>query len=305
MLDMKELPSIRALRTFVAVANHLSFSKAARELSLTQGAVSKQIAQLEQQLGQPLFERHLNGIRLSSVGLRYLPQIAESLEALQNATASLRQLEQVDEVLTVNVTPSFASLWLIPKINSFAKAFPHLQVQLKTGDGMVNDISTDNDIIIRCLPLANHYENATLLCRENLRLVASAKLLQQRPIRHLDDLADHLYLPQVTRPQLWEQFKTHHGIDFPMAFYGVGFEHFYLSLEAVRNQLGLALLPDFMVDDLIAEQTLFNPLNSFLNSHYGYYTIVPHYKRHTRKVCVFTQWLTEMMVNSQDQISEH
>ena len=298
MLDMKELPSIRALRTFIVVANHLSFSKAAKELSLTQGAVSKQISQLEQQLGLPLFERHLNGIQLSGVGLRYLPQIAETLEALQNATASVRQLDQVEEVLTVNVTPSFASLWLIPQVDAFSRAFPHIQLQLKTGDGLVNDISSDNDIIIRCLPLARHYENATLLCRENLRLVSSAKLLQKKPIRHFDDLANHVFLPQVTRPQLWEQFKTHHNIAFPMEFYGVGFEHFYMSLEAVKNQLGLALLPDFMVDGSIAEQVLFNPLNSIMASHYGYYTIVPHYKRHARKVCVFNQWLSDMMVNT-------
>ena len=125
---------------------------------------------------------------------------------------------------------------------------------MKTGDGQVTDISTDNDIIIRCLPLAKHYDNAILLCRETLRLVASANLLQQKPIRQFDDLANHVFLPQVTRPQLWEQFKTHHDIAFPMDFYGVGFEHFYLSLEAVRNQLGLALLPDFMVDDLLADQ---------------------------------------------------
>ncbi|KHT58333.1 LysR family transcriptional regulator [Photobacterium gaetbulicola] len=304
MLDMKELPSIRALRTFIAVANHLSFSKAARELSLTQGAVSKQIAQLEQQLGQPLFERHLNGIRLSTVGLRYLPQVAESLEALQNATAGLRQLDQVEEVLTVNVSPSFASLWLIPRINGFARAFPHLQVQLKTGDGLVNDLSGDNDIVIRCLPLAKHYDNATLLCRENLRLVASAALLRQQPIRDIDDLAKHVFLPQVTRPQLWEQFRIHHKITYPMEFYGVGFEHFYMSLEAVKNQQGLALLPDFMVDDLIINTSeLFNPLKSMMASHYGYYIIVPHYKRHARKVCVFTQWLTEMMASSQGHAS--
>ncbi|MCQ1059803.1 LysR substrate-binding domain-containing protein [Photobacterium sp. DNB23_23_1] len=295
MLNMQELPSIRALRTFIAVANHLSFSKAAKELSVTQGAVSKQISHLEQQLGQPLFERHLNGIRLSSVGLRYLPQIAETLEALQNATASLRQLDQVDEVLTVNVTPSFASLWLIPLINRFAEAFPNIQVQLKTGDGPVQDISNENDIVIRCLPLAKYYENATLLCRENLRLVASAELLRKTPIRHSDDLAKHVFLPQVTRPQLWEQFKTHHDIEFPMAFYGVGFEHFYMSLAAVECQQGLALLPDFMVEGLIAKRELFNPLNITMESHYGYYIIVPNYKRHARKVCVFNQWIGEML----------
>ncbi|MGR5063358.1 LysR substrate-binding domain-containing protein [Photobacterium sp. DNB22_13_2] len=303
MLNMKELPSIRALRTFIAVANHLSFSKAAKELSLTQGAVSKQISQLEQQLGLPLFERHLNGIRLSSVGLRYLPQIAETLEALQNATASLRQLDQVDEVLTVNVTPSFASLWLIPLINRFAEAFPNIQVQLKTGDGPVQDISNENDIVIRCLPLAKYYENATLLCRENLRLIVSAELLRKTPIRYSDDLAKHVFLPQVTRPQLWEQFKTHQNIEFPMEYHGVGFEHFYMSLAAVRSQQGLALLPDFMVDGLIASKELFNPLNAIMESHYGYYVIVPHYKRHSRKVCVFNQWLGEMMSSSQTYTS--
>ncbi|MGF1699414.1 LysR substrate-binding domain-containing protein [Photobacterium makurazakiensis] len=296
MLKGSELPSIKALRTFVAVANHLSFSKAAKELFVTQGAVSKQISALEQQLGLPLFERHLNGIRLSSIGQQYLPQIVEALESVQNATASLRQLDQIEEVLTVNVTPSFASLWLIEAIDSFTQAYPNIQVSLKTGDGPVNDVSGENDIIIRCLPISKHYENATLMYKETLLLVGSSELLSKKPITSMTDLNKHVLLPQVTRPHLWEQFKATYQLDGNMAYYGVGFEHFYMSLEAVKNHRGLSLLPDFMVEHLIEQQQLVNPLRTTLVSHYGYYMITPKYKLHSRKVSVFNQWLSETLL---------
>ncbi|PSW20737.1 LysR family transcriptional regulator [Photobacterium sanctipauli] len=291
MLNLKELPSIKALRTFIAVANNLSFSKAAKELSVTQGAVSKQVSALEQQLGQPLFERHLNGIKLTSIGQQYLPQIAEALEVLQNATASLRQMEQVEDILTVNVTPSFASLWLIPAIHRFTEQYPNIQVSLKTGDGALHDISGENDIVIRCLPLAKHYENATLLCRERLKLVASKALVKSAPIQCYADLGKHVFLPQVTRPQLWEQLKSQHYIEDNIEFYGVGFEHFYMSLEAVKHQQGLALLPDFMVRERMQQEQLVNPLHAEFESHYGYYVMVPNYKLNSRKVYLFTQWL--------------
>ncbi|MBL4832314.1 MAG: LysR family transcriptional regulator [Aliivibrio sp.] len=298
MLKGSELPSIKALRTFIAVANNLSFSKAAEELCVTQGAVSKQISQLEQQLGQPLFERLINGIQLTTTGQSYLPKISEALESVQNATASLRQLDHVEEVLSLNVTPSFASLWLIKRLESFTKKYPNIRVSIKTHTGTVRAAPGENDIIISCLPLAKHYENAKLLCQETLKLVGSPSLLSRKPIRKIDDFKHHHFLSQVTRPHLWEQFKSDQQLSNPMEYYGVGFEHFYMSLEAVNNQYGLALLPDFMVNPLIEQQQLVNPMNSHLVSNYGYYVIIPSYKLNSRKVYEFNQWLIEQFADT-------
>ncbi|MCJ2377674.1 LysR family transcriptional regulator [Vibrio sp. ZSDZ34] len=295
MLRGSALPSTKALRTFVVVANSLSFSKAAKELSVTQGAVSKQIASLEQQLGQTLFERHLNGIVLTIAGEQYLPHIIEALEQVQRATAELAQSEQKEETLSLNVTPSFASLWLVGALDDFCQKHTNLSISIRTGDGPLRTVNSDDDIVIRCLPIAQHYKNAHLLRSESLRLVGSSTLLTQKPITVINDLKQHDFLSHVTRPQLWEQFKSSEQIQHTLNFYGVGFEHFFMSLEAVRAHAGLALLPDFMVDGLVERQQLKNPLNLELTSGYGYYAIIPSYKLNSRLVYLFQRWLKEQL----------
>ena len=295
MLKGSELPSIKALRTFVAVANHMSFSKAADELSITQGAVSKQIAALEQLLGQPLFERHVNGIALSSTGKRYLPKVSEALEIIQHSTANILQTYEEEEVLTVNVTPSFASLWLIPNIEAFNLQHSNIRVRVKTGDGQVKGMNGDSDIFIRCLPIAKHYENATLLHKEKLLLVASTDWVRNKKIVNRDSFDKLILIPQITRPQLWEQFKKEQALTQNSCFYGVGFEHFYMSLEAVKNQRGTALLPDFMVQNLMHDQSLSNLMGLSIESGYGYYVIVPNYRLTSRKVYQFNRWIMEQL----------
>ncbi|MCF4173606.1 LysR substrate-binding domain-containing protein [Vibrio sp. McD22-P3] len=293
MSSSSGLPSIKALKTFVAVAHNLSFSKAAQELCVTQGAVSKQVAALEQQLGQALFERHIDGIRLTSIGEQYLPSIIEALESVQSATARLKQSENNEAVLNLDVTPSFASLWLINALQDFRSQNASIRINLKTGDGPIKGLNARSDIIIRCLPIATHYENATLLHIETLRLVGSTDLIERHPIRSHQDLEVHQFIPHITRPQLWEKFRNQFCPDTPMNFYGVGFEHFFMSLEAVKANCGLALLPDFMVDPLIEAKQLSNPLALSLVSQYGYYAITPNHRRDNKLVYLFNQWLEE------------
>lgn len=293
MLKGSELPSIKALRTFIAVANNMSFSKAATELSVTQGAVSKQISSLEQQIGQPLFQRQLNGIELSNAGKRYLPMVAEALEIIQHATASLIQTDQVEEVLTINVTPSFASLWLIPKIKSFNQQNKNIRVRIKTGDGLIKKMDADTEMMIRCLPISKHYENATLLQKENLVLVASPNLLRDKKVKSVEDLKRLILLPHVTRPHLWEQFKRQKNLSFPVQYHNVAFEHFYMSLEAVKESVGVALVPDFMVRSFIDKKQLVNPFGLSMQTSYGYYVHVPSYKLSSRKIYMFNQWIKE------------
>lgn len=297
MLKGSELPSIKALRTFIAVANNMSFSKAADEMSVTQGAVSKQISSLEQQLGQPLFLRHINGIELSNAGKRYLPKVAEALEIIQYATASLIQTDQVEEILTINVTPSFASLWLIPQIESFNQKNKNISVRIKTGDGLIKKMDLETEIMVRCLPISKHYENATLLQKENLVLVASPTLLESEGVKTIDDLQKLILLPHVTRPHLWEQFKREKEIAFTFNYHRVAFEHFYMSLEAAKKGVGLALLPDFMVDSQLEKGQLVNPFNLSIKTNYGYYVHIPRYKLASRKIYEFNHWLQANLGN--------
>ena len=291
MLNEASLPSLKALRTFVAVANNLSFSKAAKELFVTQSAVSKQISALEQQLGQPLFSRHLNGIQLSHAAETYLPKIIEALEIIQYATSSLIKIDHAEEVLTLDVTPSFASLWLIPRIEEFHRLNKKIQVRIQTGDGQIKQNNGGCDISVRCFPISQHYENAVLLRRENLVLVASPKLLNVNPIVEMQDIQKHILIPHITRPHLWEQFKRANNLAYKSRYSATGFEHFYMSLEAVKDGLGLALLPDFMIKGALKNNTLINPLNLSMETSYGYYILVPSYRLSSRKIYEFSRWL--------------
>ncbi len=292
MFNESHLPSIKALRTFIAVANNMSFSKAANELCVTQGAVSKQISALEQQIGQPLLERQINGVQLTSAGQRYLPKIIEALEIIQYATENLVLIDQAKEVLTLNVTPSFASLWLIPKISDFSRVHQNIDVRIRTGDGVVKNGNGDADVMIRCLPVSSHYENASLFRHEKLLLVGSTKELALNPIKEIGDLLNYNVIPHITRPHLWEQFKRTHELTGPFQFTPIGYEHFYMSLEAVKEGAGLALLPDFMVRQAIENGELSNPLQLSINTSYGYYMIVPSYRLSSRKIYEFTKWVT-------------
>ncbi|NOH60334.1 LysR family transcriptional regulator [Vibrio sp. RE88] len=295
MLKGSELPSIKALRSLIAVAHHQSFSKAAEELYVTQGAVSKQIAILEQMVGQPLLERQLNGIELTTAGKQYLPKVIEALEIIQHATASLIQSDTQQELLTIDVTPSFASLWLLPKIEEFRRLHPQLQVKIRTRENTQLKLAGESDIALRCLPLSQHYEHSQLLCQEKLLLIGE----QAAACSDVTSvLTQHALIPHTTRPQLWELFKLEHQCAESLNYYGVGYEHFYLSLEAVKRGKGLALVPDFMASEMLENAQVSNLLGLSMLSGYGYYLSVPNYRLASRKVQLFHQWLRDELEES-------
>ncbi|NRF65041.1 LysR family transcriptional regulator [Vibrio coralliilyticus] len=295
MLKGSELPSIKALRSFIAVAHHQSFSKAAEELYVTQGAVSKQIAILEQMVGQPLLERQLNGIELTTAGKQYLPKVIEALEIIQHATASLIQSDTQQELLTIDVTPSFASLWLLPKIEEFRRLHPQLQVKIRTRENTQLKLAGESDIALRCLPLSQHYEHSQLLCQEKLLLIGE----QAAACSDVTSvLTQHALIPHTTRPQLWELFKLEHQCAESLNYHGVGYEHFYLSLEAVKRGKGLALVPDFMASEMLENAQVSNLLGLSMLSGYGYYLSVPNYRLASRKVQLFHQWLRDELEES-------
>src|SRR5690242_14908484 len=125
----RALPPLDLLRGFEAAARHLSFTRAATELFLTQSAVSRQIQSLEEFLGVPLFERRHKALALTPAGQAYYRVVAQALEQVRDATRRLREANS-RHVLTVTTTVSFASIWLVPRLAHFRKRHPDVDVRI-------------------------------------------------------------------------------------------------------------------------------------------------------------------------------
>ncbi len=283
MFKASELPSIKSLRSFIASAQHSSFSKAADELCLTQGAVSKQIAQLELQLGQALFHRHSQGLSLTDSGKRYLPQVIAALEILQQSTLEVMQRGQLNHELVINAPPSFASLWLVPHLGHFQSLAPQFTFTIQTRNDSDLAEQSARHLTIQCLPLSKHYEHHTLLCCEYLELIA--------PVHH----RNAPLIPHITRPQLWARFHQQHPPLSTPRYHSVGFEHFYLSLEAVKQGQGCALIPNFM---LTPTSDKVQRLGLEIESGYGYYLNIPKHMKQDSGVIELTHWLVEHLHRS-------
>lgn len=288
------LPPLKTLMTFTLVAQTLSFSKAAALLNLTQSAISKQIQQLEAQLGCTLFERAGGKIELSEAGRHYLPSVVEALENLQHATSTVMQASHAKPQVALCLPPSVASMWLIPRLSRFGATLPNIELAIKASITTDTQNRFQGDIAVHCLPLSNPDDDAQLLVREKLVLVVSP-LLVNAPIKKIEDVVRFNAISHITRPQIWQQFWHAQGVVPHSPSYGVGFEHFYMALEAVKHQQGMALIPDFLVRDSLARGEVVNPLGLHYDSQYGYYLYSVSYKRRLQAIEQVITWLDQEM----------
>ncbi len=287
------LPPMQALRCFEATARFSSISKAADELCVTQGAVSKQIKLLEGFLKILLFERTTQGVKLTKHGQQYLESVINALDLLDAGAQTLQQHPKTQQLM-IDAIPSLCNIWLIPRLYSFEQRYPHLKVDLSNGDGPVNFSQNQADIAIRCLPVQQQKNHYTELFKEKFVLVGAPKLLQEKPINQRQDLLQHRLIQQSTRAQLWDQFLAAHSVTYSSQSMnlGMGFQHFYMSLKAAQEGLGLALIPDFLAADAIAEKSVINPLALSMNSQYCYFAICPEHKNNLQRIIEFKQWLS-------------
>ena len=136
-MDRRRLPPLNALRAFEAAARHMNFSRAADELSVTPGAVSQQIQNLEDYIGGPLFKRTPKGLLLTDAAQTALPALREAFDRLAEAASLLTAVEE-GRRLTVSFAPSFAAKWLMPRLGRFEAAHPEIEVWVNTGLELVD-----------------------------------------------------------------------------------------------------------------------------------------------------------------------
>ena len=285
------LPPLNSLLAFEAAARHLSFTKAADELFVTHGAVSKQIKGLEIYLSVPLFIRQHKKLLLSDDGKHYLPKIFNALQAISQASDEIKSRNMRDQALAINVLPSLTMNWLIPRMEEFRARYPHLYVDLSIGDFKVDFDVRHYDIAIRSATSAPKNMNYIKLMDEDLCLVCAPQLATQ--LKKIADINKVTLLKNTTRPQLWQSWSEAVGVNL-IAGKTFGVEHFYMLSQAAVNGMGIALIPRFFIEEQLADGSLVIPFKAPFDSPYSYYLLTPKSDNLPLKVQIFIDWLLEI-----------
>jgi LysR family transcriptional regulator, glycine cleavage system transcriptional activator len=286
-------PSLAALRAFETAARTLSFTGAAQELNQTQGAISHQVNTLEARLGVKLFERQARGLKLTEAGGRYLPLVRDSLERLRTAEDLVR-LER-PSVLTVTVSPNFASKWLVPRLGGFSVTHPNLDLRISASLQHVDFSREDIDLAVRHGTGDWPELHVTRLCAEELFPACSPTLLRGGPsIRTPADLAGHVLVHDRSRRH-WRDWLAAFGIDCPDTERGPVFDQTALAIDAAAAGQGIALARTALASlDLIAGR-LVRPLEEAVPAEFAYWIVCRKSTADAPKINQFRSWLIEQV----------
>ncbi len=297
----RRLPPLNALRAFEAAARHLSFTKAAEELYVTQAAISHQVKALEEALGVQLFRRLNRRLMLTDAGQLYLPALTEAFDGIDAATGRLRADENAGS-LTVSVANSLAAKWLLPRLPRFRERHPEIDVEISAADRLV-DFGRDNaDMGIR-YGLGNYPGlKVDPLMEDTVFPVCSPQLVNGRlvdgppPLRAPEDLRRHTLLHDdvgTGEAPDWRRWLTAAGVTGVNAERGPRYSHSSLVLQAAIDGQGVALGRSSLVSLDLEAGRLVQPFGPTLPSHYACYVVSPVATAERPKIKAFRDWLIE------------
>jgi LysR family glycine cleavage system transcriptional activator len=285
------LPPLAAIRVFEAAARHLSFTRAAGELGMTQAAVSYQIKQLEDRVGTPLFRRLTRRLELTETGLRLAAPVSDALGRLSDAFAAARMDE--DCVLKITTMHTFAANWLVPRLGRFERADPKWSVWLDTSIRVIDLVAEEVDIAIR----VGLGEWPGLVAERLMPIMvspmASPALLAS--MGGVDGPLDLLKLPLFREDdESWEAWFAAAGHDVaPGVARGARLDNQQIMGRAAAEGHGVALLnPQFFADDLAAGR-LVQPFARLLGSPRNYFLVYPKARQHLAKIQAFRAWILD------------
>ena len=296
------LPSTSMLSAFDAAARTGSFTAAAKELSLTQGAISRQITALEQQLSVSLFQRHKQTICLTEEGKIYAKEINSALSHIRSATLNI-MTNPTGGMLNIAILPMFGSRWLMPRLPDFLAKNPQITIntvsKLSPFDFSLEDVHCAIHFGEKSWPHAN----CAFLMGEESIPVCSPKLFNEARFNDVDNicarLVDQPLLHISTRPNDWQHWFEDHEIEINSnntqnkAKQGMHFEQFSIATNAAIAGLGIALLPKFLIQSELERGELIIVCNKPLCTNSGYYLVTPNDKQGYAPIVAFTKWLEE------------
>ena len=284
-------PPVHLLRAFLAVTRLGSVSRAAQSLHLTQGAVSKRILELEENLGVTLFERVRRKLVPTPAAARYDAALRPLLAQVEAATLELIASAEGGGALRLSTLPTFGAKWLIPRLPAFAAAHPRVEVHfvpyLQGYDFRRPDLDCSILYGDGCWPDAQ----ADYLTGREMVLIAPPAGAPGAALRQPQDVAHHTLLHHVTVPDAWQRWCEAQGLRGVNVYRGPQLDQYQSLIRAVQSGMGLALVPLCLVRDDIAAGSVTRPFDSVLEHRLGYWLCWPEPKASLRPLAAFRAWL--------------
>jgi LysR family glycine cleavage system transcriptional activator len=301
----RSLPPLNALRAFEAAARHLSLSLAANELNVTPAAISHQVRLLEDHIGLPVFERNGRGLALTDAGAAGLPDLREAFARLSAAMDAIGSLGETG-TLSVSVAPSFAAKWLLPRLESFEREHPEIDVHVSVSMQLADFARDRIDVAIRYG--AGGYPEVFFekLLAETVMPVCSPDLLRGRVLRSPRDLLS-LNLLHDDSPDNdpscpnWEMWLRAAGVDDVEVDRGPRFNQASLVIESAILGRGVALAKSTLAAADIEAGRLVRPIEAERPVDFAYYFVAPRAKLNLPKVGYFRDWLRRQASTESDQ----
>ncbi|MDM0115117.1 LysR substrate-binding domain-containing protein [Variovorax sp. J22R133] len=286
------------LRAFEAVARHLNFRAASEEMALTQSAVSRQIQSLEEEVGVSLFLRHTRAVELTSAGAQLLLAVQQSLPRIDGAVRQIRQSAGRKSV-ALTTFASFASMWLIPRLEAFQRDNPDIDIRIDASDVAVDLDVADVDIALRYGPATNMPADAVRLFGETLTPVASPWLIKSNPsIQKPEDIAQFTLIEagDAHRTHLewltWRRWFERNGMGRQQPKRWLYFNYAYQMVQAALTGQGVVLARSSLVSDSLANGDLVEVLpTSRMDSPMSYWLLTGPRSGMRSEVRAFSDWL--------------
>ncbi|MBG2914407.1 transcriptional regulator GcvA [Proteus cibarius] len=298
----KRLPPLNALRVFDSAARHLSFTKAAEELFVTQAAVSHQIKTLEEFLGLKLFRRRNRSLLLTEEGQSYYLDIKEIFSSINEATRKLLA-RSAKGALTVSLSPSFAIQWLVPRLSGFNQAYPGIDVRIQAVDREEDKLADDVDVAI-FYGRGNWTGLRTdrLYAEYLIPVCAPSLLTGEKPLKTPSDLIYHTLLHDTSRRD-WQayvrQLEIQNQINVQQ---GPIFSHSSMVIQAAVHGQGVALVNNVMARSEIESGRLVRPFSDVLVSKNAFYLVCQDSQAELGKIAAFRQWILSQAANEQEKL---
>jgi len=311
MMRRRELPNLKSLRAFEAAARHMSFTKAADELCVTQGSISRQIQLVETYLDQLLFRRTARAVELTEAGGDYAKAVSEALDLIEAASLRLKG-DKPDSVVSLSVLPTFAVRWLIPRLERFANLYPDAELRMISSIDPADFSHESIDLAVRVGLLPNSYPDgrkpridlqmvadwagiqAIPLMPDVMIAVCSPALLAGRDPGSIapTDLRAYPFIHTSTRGSAWPDWFAALGLDYTDRPEDLHYGHFFMALQAALNGRGIALVPNAFVEEDLASGALVRLIERDVESAGHYYLLRRTDAGRNPAIARFVEWIT-------------
>jgi LysR family glycine cleavage system transcriptional activator len=286
------LPPLNAIKAFEAAARLGSFSRAAEELHVTHGAVSRQIRALEDWLGAPLFRRTSRNAVPTQAGAALLAQAGPALDQLAEAAHRVRVSSLAQGVLNIATQPTFSMRWLIPRLSDFQRDHPSLELRIITASTAAERFQMEADVVVSGPALQPGWIGTRFLGEALLPLL-SPELMARCPLRRPEDLRQHTLLHAATRRRAWLRWLEAAGITELKPAGEQVFEHFYFAIQAALAGVGVVMGPLALVTEEVRSGRLLAPIERPTVASRGYFLYAPAASNDAPAIVALRQWLVD------------